>query len=582
MKFRFTIGRKIGAGFGVLVFLTLIIFILTNITLFRSKHINDQIINLYAPSVAALEDLNQLMIRSKMLITNWVFIQSPDDNLNKDQLRTLIKDEYPEKIERISKLAANWEEEERLKIDSIFEKVSQLFEMHGEVMTQLNSFESYEDAMAVFMVRPMVEDGEIEYLTTEILDELGAVISSHKIKAESVSDQMVTSFDNLQLVVRVSGLILIIGGIIIAFLTVRSIVRPVQKLKVILLSLGKGIFPKGKIEQRNDEIGEMSNALQNLVAGLKRTTEFSKEVGAGNFGAKYEPLSNEDTLGHALLKMNDDLRELTTNLEDKVKERTIELHKKNEQITDSINYAKRIQGAIIPSIELVHSTFPDSFIIYKPKDIVSGDFPWIFRKDDTVFVAAVDCTGHGVPGAFMSLIGNFLLNEIVKEKKVDDPAEILNLLNKVLIKTLHQDTDSAETKDGMDIALCKISLQTNIVEYAGAFRPLINMQNDKLSEIPGDNIFIGSNDFNLKKTEFTKHSIHINAGESIYIFSDGYADQFGGPKNKKFKVKQLQELLVNNQDLDMLKLGELLENKFEDWKGNGKQTDDVLMIGVRF
>ncbi len=504
MKFKFTIGKKIGAGFGILVLLTLVIFIFTNITLNKSKQINDAIINLYNPSVDALEDLNVIIVKSKMLITNWVFIQSGNDNENKTQLRKLIKEDFPKAKNTIVELAKNWTEEEQESMNSIFgiiEEDGGLFFLHNEVMEALNSFESYEDPMAMFMVRPMVEGGEIEELTNTIFKDLENIISIHKEHASHVSDQMIMSFDNLKLVVQGSGLFLLIGGILIAWLTVVSIVKPVQQLKRILQSLGKGIFPKEKIKDRTDEIGEMSNALIDLVDGLKRTTDFSKEIGSGNFNSRYDPLSDQDTLGHALQKMNNDLKELTTNLEEKVAERTLELKAKNEQIMDSINYAQRIQGAVIPSIDKIKESFDDSFIIYKPKDVVSGDFPWVYNNGESTYLAAVDCTGHGVPGAFMSLVGNFLLNEIIKNRHAEDPAEILNLLHEVLIETLHnEDNGKSKTKDSMDIALCKVIKSENRIEFAGAFSPMIHMHNGELNTITGDSIFIG--DDILKKPVF--------------------------------------------------------------------------------
>lgn len=275
-------------------------------------------------------------------------------------------------------------------------------------------------------------------------------------------------------------------------------------------------------------------------------------------------------------------------LEEKVKERTaevveknIELDEKNKDITASIRYAKRIQDAILPPDEFVRKFLPKTFVLFKPKDIVSGDFYWLADKKDMVLFAAVDCTGHGVPGAFMSIVGHNLLDQIVGEHGITEPAKILNELNKSVSDTLRQSyTEDNSVKDGMDISLCCFNRKTNVMEYAGAYNPLWLIRNGELTEIKADKFPIG----NLKAGEnkkFTNHSIPLEKGDTLYIFSDGYADQFGGPQGKKFKYSAFKQLLLDNQNLSMEEQGELLEKEMAKWQGSIEQVDDILVIGTR-
>ena len=212
----------------------------------------------------------------------------------------------------------------------------------------------------------------------------------------------------------------------------------------------------------------------------------------------------------------------------------LEIQTKNKKITESINYAKRIQGAILPNNRVINQVLPESFIMYKAKDVVSGDFPWFMPMGDELYIAAVDCTGHGVPGALISLIGYFLLNDIVRSRKITDPGVILDQLDEGVTQTLRQDRDDSQTKDGMDIALCKINLAKGEVEYAGAHRPLYTITSKgELDEIKGNKFPIGGGIYK-NQTKFTNTKIKVNKGDSIYFCSDGFPDQFGGPDNRKF------------------------------------------------
>ncbi|MGK7394719.1 MAG: PAS domain S-box protein [Candidatus Cyclobacteriaceae bacterium M3_2C_046] len=259
----------------------------------------------------------------------------------------------------------------------------------------------------------------------------------------------------------------------------------------------------------------------------------------------------------------------------------LEIQSKNKKITESINYAKRIQGAILPDNSIIRKVFPESFILYKARDVVSGDFPWYLSVGDDVFIAAVDCTGHGVPGALISLIGYFLLNDIVRSRKVLEPGKILDYLDQGVTETLRQEDDNSKTKDGMDIALCKINTKNGEVEYAGAHRPLYLVKNGEMEEIKGDRFPIGGGIFK-NQTNFSNTKIKVNKGDSIYFCSDGFPDQFGGADNRKFGPKRLREMIMNNHLHPMPKVFNTFDQEWEAWKGDMKQTDDVLLIGIKF
>ena len=288
-------------------------------------------------------------------------------------------------------------------------------------------------------------------------------------------------------------------------------------------------------------------------------------------------------------------------LEQKVKERTLEIQeqkeeietqrdelKKNndeilrqkEEITDSITYASRIQRAMLPLREHFDKTFADHFIFYKPRDIVSGDFYWIAEDDKKVYFVVADCTGHGVPGAFMSMLGISSLNEIIAHKTNNLPAnQMLNLLREKIKYSLHQTGKEGEAKDGMDIALCILHKNKNILEYSGAYNPLYLLRNGKIDEYKADRMPIGI--YHVEKESFTNYTIEILKGDVIYIFSDGYADQFGGPVISKFKTSGMKKMFEEISTKPMIEQAQIVEQTFNQWKGNEYQIDDILVIGIR-
>jgi serine phosphatase RsbU (regulator of sigma subunit) len=265
-------------------------------------------------------------------------------------------------------------------------------------------------------------------------------------------------------------------------------------------------------------------------------------------------------------------------LERKVAERTFELAQKNRDILDNLQYAQRIQSSILPDIGLIYQTLKDSFIFYRPKDIVSGDFYTFSQKDGKVIIAAADCTGHGVTGAFLSMIGISLLNQIVNEEGITEPAQILNHLNNGIVSSLKQKAN--DVNDGMDIAICSIDLNERTLQFAGANRPLYIIRNSILEEVKGDKLAIGGFRLN-SNASFGSHQINLSEGDCIYIFTDGYADQFGGEKGKKLLSKRLREHLKAIAGLAMKEQERSLVTYFDEWKGSQEQVDDVLMIGIR-
>lgn len=256
------------------------------------------------------------------------------------------------------------------------------------------------------------------------------------------------------------------------------------------------------------------------------------------------------------------------------------IEEKNQDITDSIVYAKRIQQAILPSMTQITNALPESFVFFRPKDIVSGDFFWFNETPWSYYLAAVDCTGHGVPGAMMSMIGHNFLGQIVNEQDIEQPAQILNELHRKVLFALNKDYTSHDMKDGMDVALIRIDKKSGKIFFSGAVRPLYIVVDGELTIVKGDIYSIGGIK-EVNAASFSQHEIEAPEGSCLYIFSDGFADQFGGPEGKKFKYRQLKEMIVKNSDRPMQEQLAVIERTFNQWKGPHEQVDDVCIIGLR-
>ncbi len=280
---------------------------------------------------------------------------------------------------------------------------------------------------------------------------------------------------------------------------------------------------------------------------------------------------------------------------EQIRQQKEEIQKKNEQITSSIGYAWRIQHALLPQNEMFNHLFPSSFVLYKPRDIVSGDFYWLKKFDDKIIVAVADCTGHGVPGAFMSIMGITYLNDLVINKGFDSPSEILESLRHQIKTSLHQTGKVNETNDGLDIALCVIDMDNGRLNYAGANIPLYLItskdkgfktssksytytkdDDNQLIEINADRMPIG---IYINESKFHEHSIPVSVIKTVYLFTDGYADQFGGEKGKKLKTRYFRQTLLEIQDYTLPEQKSILNKNIEQWRGNNEQVDDILVLG---
>lgn len=335
---------------------------------------------------------------------------------------------------------------------------------------------------------------------------------------------------------------------------------------------------KYQSEKKELQIKNLENEKELKAAEIKRE-RLLKYSGFGALGAAVI-IGVLLTIG--LINKRKDNKLISKQKEDvEIKNKEIEnqkhiLAEKNTEITDSITYAKRIQQAILPSSRLIDKALPNNFILYKPKDIVAGDFYWFEKINDLVLFAAADCTGHGVPGALVSVVCSNALNRTVLEFAITDPGKILDKTRELVIDTFNKSEE--HVKDGMDISLCCLNISTLELMWAGANNPLLYIQENVLHEIKADKQPISSFD---SKSDFTTHKIQLKKGDEIFIFSDGFADQFGGEKGKKFKSKQLYNTLIDIYHDDMNIQKQKLNNAFERWKGGLEQIDDVCIIGVK-
>lgn len=264
------------------------------------------------------------------------------------------------------------------------------------------------------------------------------------------------------------------------------------------------------------------------------------------------------------------------------KEQELAIQHANKKITDSINYAKRLQNAIVPDTNYIKSFLPDSFIYYVPKDVVSGDFPYFYEKEDYIYIAAVDCTGHGVPGAMLSLIGFSVLNEILGHNEIYTTGQILDRMHDGVVRTLKQDhPENLKTADGMDVALVRLHKATQEVLYSGAHRPMYLISNGEFQEFKGDKQPIGGTQYKNRK-EFVSHQFTWQQSDSIFFFSDGFPDQFGGPEKLKYGPKRMKTLFTEMANKPMPEIESTLHNEFTQWTIDDKQMDDLLVIGIRF
>jgi serine phosphatase RsbU (regulator of sigma subunit) len=335
---------------------------------------------------------------------------------------------------------------------------------------------------------------------------------------------------------------------------------------------------KKKAEEKNKKLWQMSEAVYKEKAKVDEANVQLRE--------ETEKLTKEkDKLAEEKKKVDEKVKKLWSQSiaihkeKERINELKLEIESKHKEIIDSVNYAKRIQEAILPDKNLIFQHLSHSFILFKPRDIVSGDFYWFSHKNNISLIAAVDCTGHGVPGAFMSMIGNTLLNKIVNEKGITDPGQILLQLNEEVNEALKQGRQDSESRDGMDVALCCFDYNKMEMQYAGANRPLYFIKNAELIETKASKFPIGGMVYETPK-KFTTHTFPISPFDTFYVATDGFADQFG-PNGKKVMTKKFKESLLSIQDKRMSEQRTFLDEFIEGWKSGTEQTDDILVIGVR-
>lgn len=364
-------------------------------------------------------------------------------------------------------------------------------------------------------------------------------------------------------------LLTIFAVIYIIYNKTKVITLPIKRLVDNVTRIAGGKFNERALVEGENEIATLSEHFNFMLEKI--------EVYYNELEQKVEERT------HEVCQQKEEIETQCDNLAEKNEHLHLaydKIEQQNKNITDSILYAERIQRAILPPRVCMQTVLEDYFVLFRPKDIVSGDFYWVNSKDGLAMVAAVDCTGHGVPGAFMSIIGNENLNHVVNVCGYRKPDEILNSLNERITSALNQDNQKMTVKDGMDMSLCVIDRERKCVSFAGANNPIYFVTGNELHIIKGDKIPIGAHIGN-RSTAFTNHEIPYKPGDLLYLFSDGFADQFGGPNNKKFMNKRLRELLLSVSSLSMDEQRKTLLTDFDEWRGKESQIDDVLIIGIR-
>ena len=527
--------KKINIGFAVLVVIALLHAVISFYIIRSNNQTVTRMTNDIDPYVASLESFNLMVTESKMYSTNWVYLQ-----VNEDDKKNLIKlhnKKYPvlkkELLDEANRVGNKADEEGLKKIFADFDNLSAYEQM---IMIKLSAFEDYENPTKKFESEGIIEEHVLP-MTDSIKKHLDRIIELNHTEADRMKNEVVGASEKLMSTVFGFSIGLFALVLLASIFITRSISKPVLEMKRIVTKMGRGEIPKEQLKVTPDVIGSMVHSVNALTKNFEKTSAFANAIRMGNFSAEFELLSDDDQLGHALINMRNSLRDYSHDMESKVKERTKEVLEKSEkleeaydEIRDSINYARRIQQAILPSHEQINKTFPQNFILYQSKEIVCGDFYWFAEKNNMIYIAAVDCTGHGVPGALMTVIGNSLLNQVLSTSGTGSPSDILNQLDKKLLETLQQHGVS-NTNDGMDVALVRYDKKKNEIAFAGAKRALYLFRDGTHKEVPGNKIPIGSFQYEFEK-KFTEHILPVKKNDSIYIFSDGYQDQFGGPNGK--------------------------------------------------
>jgi serine phosphatase RsbU (regulator of sigma subunit) len=590
---------KIGFNTGfpkiTLVFALVIIIVIANVgfnyyIIRKNKAAIAEMTEVINPYIEALEEFNHIVTESKMYSTNWVYLQNNVDD--KKSLDSLHKSRYPRSKRKLEKFMFAFHQKQKtggLESDSlvnVFDKFNRLIGVERKIMTTLITFDDYENPQKKFKCEELVES-DVLPRTDNIMKSLRRIIQQNRQEALRMKAEIEKDSSRMTTIMLLASIGLLVFIIMAVSFISGGIRKPVLQMKSIIQQLARGELPKEKLVAKENVVGEMAISVNALSESFTQTSGFASEIGKGNLTINYDKLSENDLLGNALINMRNSLRAYSEDMENQVKERTHEVIEKGKkleiaykEIRDSINYAKRIQESILPDSEKITDIFANSFIFYKPKDVVCGDFYWFGQIGDEAVIAAVDCTGHGVPGALMTVIGNSLLNQIVTSTGITSPSNILTQLDMKLHETLKQHGNII-TNDGMDAAVCRYKISKNEITFSGAKRPLYMFKKGELIEIKGNKSPIGSFGHELNK-RFSEHKIAMNKGDTLYMFSDGLQDQFGGTDGKKFMIRRFREMLQEIQHLAMPDQGKIIDGEILKWQQNYEQTDDMLLIGIRF
>jgi serine phosphatase RsbU (regulator of sigma subunit) len=358
----------------------------------------------------------------------------------------------------------------------------------------------------------------------------------------------------------------------------KKLYRELDKLKKVIIDLDNENSKYALVNWREKEIQKKLTSVDDYKNELEKKDKQIEQLKM--IMAELEATNNNLVL--ATFRERDTQKKLKQATEELDKSKNSIIESQSKRIADSINYARKIQASINPSEVDIQKVLPDSFMYYKPKDVVSGDFPWFYQKGNYVYVAAVDCTGHGVPGAMMSIIGNLLLVDLVDRALEYEPGELLDMLHKRVVRTLKQSDPNNNSSDGMDVAVCRINTETKELKYSGAHRSLVlySKSNNTVAEIKGDKFPIGGLHYEKKRTPFVTHSLQLQNGDAFYIYSDGFTDQPGGSEEKKYTSKRFIELLNTMKGEKVTDIGNKVKENFEAWMEGHKQLDDILLIGI--
>ena len=392
--------------------------------------------------------------------------------------------------------------------------------------------------------------------------------------------------DRLVYVNAIDSIVMLVGignGILVSFIylllfirwTNQDITRPVKELLVNIRNTRGGDKEQYSIVRTNDEIGELAEGYNEMT---EKIHQYMENISAMN--RELEEKVKERT--REVVEQKEEIETQKEEIEAQLDLATLQrdtITNQNEKILDSIRYAERIQSAILPPVHILKEYLTDYFILYRPRDIVSGDYYWAREKDQKLLIAVADCTGHGVPGGFLSMLGISSMNEIVNRSKELDPGQILEQLREIVITSLHQTGSKDEAQDGIEIALCVIDLKKKTLEYSGANRPLYLVSDGTVEHHRPSRMPIGI--YEQEPAPFTTQHLKLKEGDSIYLFSDGYVDQLGGPNRKTFRVVNFRKLLLEIQDRSMEEQKSILVKTLADWQGSVEQIDDVLVLGFR-